>query len=66
MAAKRTLTIDEVIRRLACRMGVTLAAAAELLREDPELVDSIAADPDPPGIEGPFSIEDAARRKAES
>lgn len=47
------ITIDQAIARLAARLGVTRAAAAELLREDPELVDTIAGDSDPPEIDPP-------------
>lgn len=36
--------MDEVIRRLAAKHGVTLAAAAELLRGDPELAESVAGE----------------------
>ena len=47
----KQLTIDQAIARLAARLGITLSAAAELLQEDPELVDTIAGDSDPPAID---------------
>lgn len=43
-------TQDEVIRRIAARHGVTLAWAAELLRKDPELAETVADDPNPPEL----------------
>jgi len=53
------LSIDEVVARIAHDRGFTLASAAELLRADPELAESVHELEDPPPID-PAPVPPAA------